>query len=190
MINYQKVETIKRPLKLGEKYLVPCIVRKEEYQGGFIDDGFGYMAPNYKTRTYITPVINHPHSDRENGQNYVHYHVDFRFIKTENGRVVNNHSNHFFVESARPQDHIHGEIEYVVLPVVNEQFDGITSVEHIKNSKLKHKCIHKGKCPHRGYDLSQVPSVDGIITCPLHGLKFDSETKVLLNENKTTKEST
>ena len=54
-------------------------------------------------------------------------------------------------------------------------------VRFIKNSKLKHKCIHKGKCPHRGYDLSNVDPIDNQIHCPLHGLIFDAETKKIIN---------
>ena len=42
--------------------------------------------------------------------------------------------------------------------------------------------IHKGKCPHRGFDLSnEIPNKEGIITCPLHNLKFNAETKKLIN---------
>lgn len=31
-------------------------------------------------------------------------------------------------------------------------------------------------CPHKGADLSCVPVRDGVITCPLHGLRFDAST--------------
>ena len=31
-------------------------------------------------------------------------------------------------------------------------------------------------CPHRGYDLTGTPSVNGVITCPLHGLQWCDET--------------
>ncbi|HWL09770.1 MAG TPA: Rieske 2Fe-2S domain-containing protein [Planctomicrobium sp.] len=31
-------------------------------------------------------------------------------------------------------------------------------------------------CPHRGVDLSCVPVRNGCITCPLHGLMFDTQT--------------
>ena len=36
------------------------------------------------------------------------------------------------------------------------------------------------KCPHRGYDLSKEPIVNGVITCPLHNLKFDAITKKII----------
>ncbi|MFM7853883.1 MAG: hypothetical protein ACKO96_18650, partial [Flammeovirgaceae bacterium] len=91
-----RVEEIKRPLKKGEVFLVPCIVNRYEQDGHF--------------SMYITPVFNSPHSDRENGQYEVHYHVDYRFVKfyksTTNQfdfpRPKNKHSKHIFVESNRP----------------------------------------------------------------------------------------
>lgn len=162
-----RVEDVKRPLKVGEVYLVPCIVRERD------------------ETLCITPVINHPHNDVENGQSEVHYHVDYRFVRHRADAnfptVVNRHSTHYFVENIRPQEGLDGDLEYFALPVVNDEFTGITPVKRIANSKLRHKCIHKGKCPHRGYDLSQVKAVDGKITCPLHGLEFDAVSGIVLN---------
>lgn len=31
-------------------------------------------------------------------------------------------------------------------------------------------------CPHRGFDLSHEPVVNGVVTCPLHGLRWNIET--------------
>lgn len=176
---YQKVEDIKRPLIKGEVFLVPCITR--------IDDN----------REYIYPVINHPHNDKENGQDHTHYHVDYRFVKCyardrniydDNGKlmaiippvVINKHSVHIYAKDQRVSLRKEEKIVYIILPVINEDFFSITPIEFIKKSKLKHHCIYKGKCPHRGYDLSQVNPINGIIECPLHGLKFDAKTNKIL----------
>jgi len=163
----QVVKNVKVPLKTGELYLVPCITSKHE-------DG----------RLYITPVIDHPHSDKENGQVEDHYHVDYRFVKHKADgdfpTVINKHSKHYFVTETRPKKDLSNRLDHFVLPVINEEFSGITPVHLIVKSKLKHRCIHKGKCPHRGYDLSQVSVVNGTIKCPLHGLIFDSITKKLI----------
>jgi hypothetical protein len=162
------VNNVKRPLEKGEMFLVPCIVREEG------------------TLIFVTPVIDHPHNDKENGQKEVHYHVDYRFVKCKHTGfgtmpyTVRNHSKHIFVENYRPEKTGNTKIEYIILPVVNEHFDGITPRRFISKSTLKHKCIHKGKCPHRGYDLSQVKPANNKIICPLHGLEFNSETKQLI----------
>ncbi len=176
---FPRVESVKRPLKKGEMFLVPCIVRESTHD---VDYRTFIGEPTYESkRVYVTPVINHPHNDKENGQKEKHYHADYRFLK-HNGNletpiVRNQHSKYYFCEKNRLQEKLHGEIQYFVLPVINEEFAVITPVSLIKNSKLKHKCIHKGKCPHRGFDLSQVKAVGGKITCPLHGLQFDEKTK-------------
>lgn len=168
---FLKVEDVNKPLKKGEEYLVPCLVNRRHFLAETVI-------------TYISPVINHPHSDKENGQKEVHYHIDYRFVKHLNDStfptVMNNHSRYYFVENIRPTNFLN-ILEYFILPVINEEFAGITPVENIAKSKLKRKCIHNEKCPHRGYPLSQVKPVNGKITCPLHGLKFDAATKKIIS---------
>ena len=171
-----KVEQVNSPLVKGETYLVPCFVKT--------GDGMTSITTGFDSeeKTYITPVINHPHSDIENGQGHSHYHVDYRFVNHKaNGlfpTVINNHSKYHYVTDIRPTS---GDLEYFIMTVVNEDFAGITSVSAISKSDLKGKCIHKGKCPHRGYDLSQVKEVGGKITCPLHGLQFNAKTGMVEN---------
>jgi hypothetical protein len=185
---YIRVEDVSRPLLKGEKYLVPCIVR-EDYQEMIYDETDLFLDNkdfnSHIKRIYVTPIINHPHNDIENGQPEIHYHVDYRFLKHDGKgnfpKVRNKHSRYFFCEKIRPQEKLDGVIKYFVMPVINEDFVGITPVDFISKSKLKHKCIHKGKCPHRGYDLSQVNAVDGIIKCPLHGLEFDTFSGDVIN---------
>lgn len=161
---YPKITDIKRPVKKGEIYLVPCVVKSE-----------GDVC-------FIDPIIYHAHNDIENGQMERHFHLDYRFIKTdENGHTINRHSRQIWGHTFRPHQKDSNKIYWHQLPVINEKFAGITDVKLISKSKLKHKCIVKGKCPHRGFDLSQVNHVDGVITCPLHGLRFDEKTKQLLS---------
>lgn len=168
---YEKVDKIKRPLKLGEIFNVPCIVKR---------DGNDIVC--------FTPVINTPHSDNENGQPEIHYHTDYRFIKIKEskniseGFIITDDRIGFKNSIGRLSKDIDGLLEYHNLPVINENHNGITQQFFIRNSKLKHKCIQKGKCPHRGHDLSQEKSVNGIITCPLHGLQFNSETGDIIKD--------
>ncbi len=179
-----RVDDVSRPIRIGETFLVPCIVRTAT---NLIDWRIvnGEPIPNSELKYFITPVINHLHNDKENGQTETHYHVDYRFLKhDDNGdfpNVRNKHSKYYFCEYLRPQEKLHGDLKYFIMPVINESFAGITPVNLISKSKLKHKCIHKGKCPHRGYDLSQVKAIDGKITCPLHGLEFNAVSGVVLN---------
>lgn len=172
----QKVEDIKRPLIKGEKFLVSCLVKKEYISKGLDELWLDLENKKTKERLHILPIINHIHNDIENGQIESHYHLDYRFIKHKKDNnfpsIINKHSYHIFGSEIRPLKNF-GKLEYHILPVINEEFSGITPLKMISKSKLKHKCIYKGKCPHRGYDLSQVePNKEGIVVCPLHGLKF------------------
>lgn len=186
---HQKVEDVKRPLKLGEVFLVPCVYKErwETYVGNEEDLWRDVKEiPNFVKKIDITPVFNHPHSDKENGQEEVHYHADFRFIRTNMDSDIpeRTHSNHNWGHNIRPNKDMFREndegIVYFLLPVVNLEAKVITPVSMISKSKLKHKCIHKGKCPHRGYDMSQVEAdINGIKTCPLHGLKFNKNGKII-----------
>ena len=177
----EKVEDVKRPLKVGEVFLVPCIVRGEKHTG--------------KRILYITPVFNLPHNDVASGQREIHYHTDYRFVRVKMKvrgpardrykfsfpKVVRRHSEHLFVETIRPTlEHVENFLVYYELPVINEGFVGITPPETINKEAIKHKCLVRGKCPHRGFDMSQVEgNQQGIKTCPMHGLRFNKEGRML-----------
>lgn len=152
-----KVEDVKHPLVVGEYYLVPCVYLEK-------------LDPYVAKPTHWIPVINLLHNDIENGQKYIHYHADYRF---DDGR--------FSIYPRINWDSI-CRIEYRVMKCVRVVQQLPTDVERISKSKLKHDCIYKGKCPHRGMDLSQVLPENGIIRCPLHSLEFDAVTGKLLNK--------
>lgn len=143
------------------------------------------LDPLGRTTTNITlsiPLYDHPHSDKENGQVEVHYHQDNRYVPL-NFKSQSKQSDFLSIKSGRivlPLEK--GErLQYVKCIKISNEHSGITPVSLIKKSKLKHKCIHKGKCPHRGYDLSnETPDEHGVITCPLHGLRFNSHKKLIL----------
>jgi nitrite reductase/ring-hydroxylating ferredoxin subunit len=133
----------------------------------------------------VLPLYNHPHNDIENGQKEIHYHQDTRyegnapilFKSFKNGRIV------LPLEDGE-------KLEFKKVKKIKEEELFTTPSFLISKSKIKHKCIHKGKCPHRGFNLSNVtPILKGegreareIIICPLHGLEFDSATKVLITK--------
>jgi Rieske [2Fe-2S] domain len=180
----QKITNLTKPPKVGELYLVPCIVWKSERiiipinnrdeETLWLDLENIYNPHGYKVfEEYEVPIIDHAHNDVENGQPESHYHIDTRFRAITNETV---YSIRFPLPLSKDQ-----RLEYRIKQCISLKVEFETSVKLIRKSKMKHNCIHKGKCPHRGYDLSQVVSENGIITCPLHGLKFNEKTKVRLN---------
>jgi hypothetical protein len=182
----QKIDELKSQPIVGNYYLVPCIIKEErDVNFDWVISKESELVLEKEIILYIYPIINHRHSDKENGQDYEHYHVDYRFIELQiiNNKIIptRKNRNHTFAPHLRYNiyaDNKDFKIEYHKLRCLRLNNYGIGGPT--KNSKLKHKCIHKGKCPHRGYDLSQEPTVNGVITCPLHGLQFNSETKQLL----------
>lgn len=162
---------------IGKKYPVLCwIVRNPQWIPDYGVDSFGELSLlNPEEAEKVYPLFDHLHNDRENGQPEKHYHVDDRFCGPQ------------MVDRIRinPEKDV-GFLAWRSLPFLRHATFSSTPIDLIKKSKLKHKCIHKGKCPHRGFDLSGIQPIDGKITCPLHGLEFDTETGVLLNDPMTT----
>lgn len=161
---------------------VLCAVKKRQIEIDFDDQEVWMDLDDISHRKEkilyeIIPLINHPHSDIENGQPEVHYHVDTRY----NGAQLN---GLFIVDSFSEIRVTKGKYNLKKFNLIrySEEMKNITNVEAISKSKLKHNCIHKGKCPHRGFDISNIEPVDGIITCPLHSLKFNANTKEIINK--------
>ena len=136
---------------------------------------------NWEGMCYLIPLIDHPHNDIENGQKEIHYHIDDRY--TEKQSLPKYYKIKRYDDLSARINKGKYKLGYFYLKKNNEKVRSYTTPKLIKNSKLKHKCIHKGKCPHRGYDLSnEIADKDGVITCPLHGLKFDKFSKKLIND--------
>lgn len=170
----EHTNNLTRPLKLNDLYYVPCFFK--EYK-----NYLKYNGINNIIEKLIIPYIDYYHDDVENGQKEKHYHFDDRFIPVDNDTKIPS----FYPTRFTNFQMLITEKYYkrdIIMKCVSLKIDSITPLFNIKNSKLKHKCIHKNKCPHRGYDLSNELVINGIITCPLHNLKFDSITKKLLNE--------
>jgi len=127
----------------------------------------------------IMPLINFPHNDVENGQPEVHYHADLRYCGDYDPEFYSNdlRINLPLKEGER--------LEWREMKMVAPDTQYISPLNLIANSKFKHKCIHKGKCPHRGYDLSKVESKEGRIVCPMHGLEFNAEDGKLVERIET-----
>lgn len=121
---------------------------------------------------HVIPVYNHPHSDIENGQIEKHYHLDSRYVN-------NTYLQHSRISLPLKSNQ---RLEYRNLRKLHNEEIHSTPVIMISKSKMKHQCIHKNKCPHRGYDLSNETPINGVITCPLHSLQFNAITKQIINE--------
>lgn len=152
-----------------------CLVETLEEQDLWGQEN--WLSQSISTKEIVTPLIDHPHSDKENGQQSIHYHSDDRYVYSKGYSGIQN------IRITLPLKK-NQRLEKIFVTKVYDKVKSITDSQLIKKSKLKHKCIYKSKCPHRGYDLSnEKPDKNGIITCPLHGLKFDStKNNTLIND--------
>jgi nitrite reductase/ring-hydroxylating ferredoxin subunit len=114
------------------------------------------------------PVYDNLHSDKSTGQEHKHYHVDTRYIRD-------------------------GMLEKIPIRIFENQITSskllfkrmrreveLYPTRIIKISNILQPSLMNGHCPHKGYDLSCITPVNGVITCPLHNLKFDSLTGKLI----------
>lgn len=133
--------------KIGQTYKVPCAVFNGEMTG----------------KKYVVPIYDLPHNDRESGQYATHYHTDTRFISGKH------------LKSGLIPIRVHDNVQ---LKVYNRRYyrhNELKSTDNkfIKDNTLNWNNVKEMKCPHKGYDLSNlIPDCNNIVTCPLHGLKI------------------
>ena len=114
-----------------------------------------------------SPVYDLKHNDPDNGQHHYHYHGDSRF---RGSHRIN-------------ADDVIG-IVYEERECVSATETDVTDVHLISKAKLRCRRIVNGLCPHKGFDLTSVSPIDGVIECPMHGLKFNARNKKLLSINR------
>jgi hypothetical protein len=166
----ERVDRQTAPLVEGRFYLVPTIAAK--WCGKFA----------------VWPVIGPMHDDREIFNFELdHYHVDARFLprRFRHPELAFSHPLHRgwpYTDDAAPLPsptlrrrlcalaHLGFEVPYGVNPAPWKE---------LCRAFAGQQCT-AGKggwiCPHRKASLGSIQAVDGIITCPLHGLRIDAAT--------------
>ena len=184
-----KTDELKEPIKIGQEYLVPCILKhrtRDKIEAEWVNGEYEQKVVEIYNWIEVFPVLNNLHSDKESGQDYKHYHVDNRFFppnKYSYRKQNRLYNNHFFTKEPRC-DFKNGEvipkIQYLNLRCFNTEITYITVSQVVNNLKFKHKCAKNMKCLHRGTSLEGLRDRNGIITCPLHGLKYRKENMELI----------
>lgn len=142
-----KVHRIDRPLIPGETVLVPVV--------------------------HGVPCLWPPHKDAADGQPEWHWHPDVRFCDPAGGsaRLTGHHTweprqvqrSFEIIEQARWH-----QVHHV---------RGGTPVQYIATAIQTMPCknITNGRCPHRGFNMHQAPTMGGVKVCPLHGMRFRAD---------------
>lgn len=177
----ERADRLKSPPLLGKYYLVPALLWDWDFRGG--------------TEMWW-PVLGYQHNDVQFfGIHEMHYHVDPRFLTRRHWRCIwasSIYSKLNVVISkplglrSRPDgvrekpeptrmrcsmvEVPYGHAHQMSVCSLNRHFDGT-------------QCA-KGKrgfvCPHKHIALGSIAPIDGVITCPLHGLRVDAETGICL----------
>lgn len=162
----QRVDRLKEPPVIGQAYLVPTV--------------FGQW--HHLLRDW--PVIGLKHNDIEYLNFHPeHYHLDTRFLRV---------SEKLLPEA--PYQPLHARFNLPLSPIVLRrrtclrepiQFRGPSEFSIKFQAAFAGTQCGKGKrgwvCPHKHFPLGSIAPIDGVLKCPLHGLRIDAETGVCLD---------
>jgi hypothetical protein len=162
----------------------------ENYENPQIGDLFMVRTVRFARngRIFIWPVVDHIHTDEGYGQPNPHYHIDWRFMSQK----IINEQRAWFALGLNPEI----ETEYFV-PIMKDELieEFYMEWEYLRDhcfpktqtfSALRDLMLQKGakmkrmRCPHHGTNLLSCKPVDGVVTCPQHGLKWNIKTGVLV----------
>lgn len=166
--------------EVGQYYRVPCV-------------RVGNTVPSCATRGGWIPILPPFHHDAEILDfPWLHYHYDPRFLTTREyrtfhfGRPLHPHpgqwKNGVFTISPSPRTFFVGSPEYrrkkcqrmmPTFPRAEAVF-----MPALERAYVTHR-MRRGRCPHKGIDLTNCPVIDGIVTCPAHGLRWHVDTGAL-----------
>lgn len=189
----QRIDELNEPPIIGKRYLVPHIFGPTisfKKLGTPPKHLWAVLLPSHEDSKYASKkrfvtkeingkinVIEESYCDYKPDPNAQHhYHVDPRFTNEsfyESEMAINDlfHTVVFdeddggvrWIESVCLRDM---PIQSRLYTVFGEHF-----IDEFKNSSAK--CY---RCPHKGINLGSIPIKDGVITCPAHGLRFNSDT--------------
>lgn len=173
---------------VGEFYEVPCV-------------RVGEVIPAGARKGSWIPVLLPFHDDVEIfNLPILHYHYDLRFI----GENLYRHFRFGLILSEYPYSYWSEEESAIASDTRKAFFTGgivyrrlkcrrpmpVFTLSESPNEDLVrrleaayvHDHLRNGVCPHKGIDLTGCPVVDGVVTCPGHGLRWHVETGKLVRQ--------
>lgn len=157
----QRVDRLKKPPIIGQSYLVPTVFGQ-----------WHHLLRNW-------PVIGLKHDDIEHlNFDKVHYHLDTRFLRVSLDLLEG--APHRPLHSRCGVDL--GPIKLARRTCLRESlpFDGPPAFTRKFEAAFAGRQCGKGKrgwvCPHKHFPLASIEPIDGVLHCPLHGLRIDAVT--------------
>lgn len=171
-----KIDEMTEPPQLGQFYLVPCVEHRHYFWWNRLDP-------------YI-PLFGGFHEDREIiGFPEVHSHIDWRFVSTKTFRNLDANIARQRLYGLVVSRKNCSEVTYQRLSfkrpfpafaylhkrgISHPWLEGQPCPPWMPKLEEAHKDIPLSCniCPHKGSDLSTIMEVDGVKTCPAHGLRW------------------
>lgn len=175
----ERVDQCSGPLTIGRLYLVPAIWWQRE-----------------RKRPLWWPVIGPKHEDAEFlNFPWLHYHVDVRFVNRNHLAQHYRRFDEMPRALAKIADILAQPLSHTGMPdappapqwrrmkcqraEIIYPYGFTTQVQNINAHFAGAQCARSKAgwiCPHRHAPLASIAPIDGVITCPLHGLKINAET--------------
>lgn len=157
----QRVDRLKEPPVIGQAYLVPTV--------------FGQW--HHLLRDW--PVIGLKHDDIEHlNFDKVHYHLDTRFLRVREELLDGAVHRPLHARNNAPL----GSVKLARRTCIRAplSFGGPADFTVKFQTHFAGTQCGKGKrgwvCPHKHFPLGSIEPIDGVLNCPLHGLRIDAET--------------
>lgn len=156
-----RADRLKEPPIIGQAYLVPTV--------------FGQW--HHLLRDW--PVIGLKHDDIEHlNFEHVHYHLDTRFLRVSKDLLRNAQYQPLHKLNSVPL----GPVKLARRTCLREPqpFHGPAVFTGPFQGAFAGRQCGKGKrgwvCPHKHFPLGSIKAIDGVLKCPLHGLRIDAHT--------------
>lgn len=176
----KRITDLSTPPVVGTYYLVPTV---------------RYIYRGLTKRDW--PVLPPLHEDaRFFDFKHKHFHIDGRFLTAQTFDRLNDWGRGSWEtlqavplaylgdrRSLIPHPQIVWRRRRCARSVIPYQFGHMREVRAIADAYADVKCRHVRTgwvCPHQRFPLGSIGAIDGVITCPLHGLRIDAETGQVL----------
>lgn len=195
MPRYANIENLKKPPVVGKRYKVPCVWGTIANIGPHVipANWWPILRPSHEDSKYVTRTktiwLETETGWRSVDEDYYetdpdtphHFHVDPRFTPQTyyTPWEVQRRSWH---STITPKS----EVKFLTLECIREMpiqrlFTGFGKQFIQDHQDKKLKCA---RCPHKGTNLASMPVVNGVVTCPSHGLTFNKKNSKCLNKEK------
>jgi hypothetical protein len=182
-----KIEDVCNP-QIGQHYLVKCVLTKRWNERPANRED--YVIETYDRQDCWFPVLDIAHKDGIYGQPNSHYHVDWRFVLEQHIEAQERAFKHLYPRF-QDAENLHYFAPVMETEVVKEEYIPLLYKRHFREFPqsqgfntlkdiMKDVQMKNMKCPHHNYDMKSCQVIDGIVTCPMHGLQWNVNTGKLV----------